>query len=120
MIRLVLPIVVIAGVITTGNAASAPAATTLRATVGPGPSITLKTSAGRTVRNLSTGSYVIVVRDQSKRHNFHLMGPTNGLNRATGVRFVGTQTWRLALPKGTYRFVCDRHTRTMKGTFGVR
>jgi plastocyanin len=119
MIRLVLPIVALAGAVFVGTAAPGQAATTLRATVGPGSTITLKTSAGRAVKNLSAGSYVIVVRDRSKRHDFHLIGPTNALNRATTVRFVGTQTWRLTLTKGAYRFVCDAHARTMKGTFRV-
>jgi plastocyanin len=91
----------------------------LKATVGPGSTITLKNSAGRTVKTLRAGSYVIVVRDRSSRHNFHLIGPTNTLNRSTGVRFVGTKTWRLTLTKGAYRFVCDAHSRTMKGTFRV-
>jgi plastocyanin len=120
MIRLALPLVVaLAAAVGAGAAAPAQAATTLRATVGPGSTITLKTSAGRTVRSLKAGSYVIVVRDRSKRHNFHLTGPTNALNRATTVRFVGTQSWRLTLTKGPYRFVCDAHARTMKGTFRV-
>jgi len=119
MIRPVLPIFAIAAGIAAGTAEPALAATTLRASVGPGPTITLKTSSGRVVRNLKAGSYAIVVRDRSRRHNFHLIGPTNALNRATSVRFVGTQTWRLTFAKGTYRFVCDAHPRTMKGTFRV-
>jgi plastocyanin len=119
MIRLTLPLVALAAAVGAGTAAPAQAATTLKASVGPGSTITLNTSAGRAVRSLRAGSYVIVVRDRSRRHNFHLLGPTNALNRATTVRFVGTQTWRMTLAKGAYRFVCDAHARTMKGTFRV-
>ena len=100
----------------------AAAATTVRlvATVGPGPKITLKTSSGATVRSLKPGTYAITVRDRSRAHNFHLIGPTNTLNRSTTVRFVGTTTWRLRLEKGRYAYVCDPHARSMKGSFTVR
>src|SRR5262245_13849887 len=119
MIRLVVPMLVLAAAVVPSTAAPAQSATTLKATVGTGSTITLKTSAGRTVKSLRSGSYVIVVRDRSKRHNFHLIGPTNELNRATGVKFVGSQTWRLTLTKGRYRFLSDTRQAMMNGTFRV-
>ena len=88
------------------------------ATVGTnnGSDLTL-TRNGVPVTNLTPGRYVIEVRDRSGLHNFHLTGP--GVNQATTVAFTGTQTWTLTLAAGTYRFVCDPHATTMRGTFTV-
>jgi plastocyanin len=119
MIRRSFLLVSLSVAVALGSAAPSQAASRLTATVGPAATITLKTSSGQPVRSLRAGSYVIVVRDRSRRHNFHLIGPTNGSDRSTTVRFIGTKTWRLTLVKGTYRFVCDAHSRTMKGTFRV-
>ena len=92
-------------------------ATRLIATVGPGATIALRTPAGRQVRQLRHGNYVITVRDRSRVHNFRLAGP--GVRRATTVRFMGTVTWRVTLHPGTYRFLCDPHARAMRGSFRV-
>lgn len=89
---------------------------TLTATVGPGATISLRTSRGARVTRLKAGRYRIVVRDRSAMHNFHLSGP--GLNKRTTVRFRGTATWTVSFRKGrTYRFVCDPHATRMKGSF---
>lgn len=89
---------------------------TLTATVGPGATISLRTSRGARVRRLKAGRYRIVVRDRSAMHNFHLSG--RGVNKRTTVRFRGTTTWTVTFRKGrTYRFVCDPHARRMKGSF---
>jgi plastocyanin len=88
----------------------------LTGTVGPGFTITLK-KAGKTVKTLKAGRYTITVSDKSNIHNFHLTGP--GLNKEiTTVSFVGTKTVTVILRKGkTYKFVCDPHATTMKGSF---
>ena len=71
------------------------------------------------MRALTAGLWTFVVRDRSEMHNFHLVGP--GVNRRTAVGFVGTATWRVRIAKGkTYRFVCDPHSRTMRGSFRGR
>lgn len=88
----------------------------LSASVGPGFTIALLRAAKR-VTSLRAGRYVIRVRDRSKAHNFHLLGP--GVNKATGVAFTGTQTWRVTLRTGTYRYVCDPHQKQMRGAFKV-
>jgi plastocyanin len=89
---------------------------TLTATVGPGATISLRTSRGARVTRLKAGRYRIVVRDRSRMHNFHLFGP--GVNKRTTVRFRGSTTWTVTFRKGrTYRFVCDPHARRMKGSF---
>ena len=87
-----------------------PAASVL-ATVGPGFTI----SFGK--KTLKAGKVTIVVRDRSKFHDFHLVGP--GVNRRTTVPFTGTATWKLTLRKGVYRFVCDPHATQMRGSFRV-
>jgi plastocyanin len=56
-------------------------------------------------RALRAGRYRIVVRDASKRHNFHLVG--RGVNRRTGLAFTGRSTWTLRLGRGTYRYGSD-------------
>jgi plastocyanin len=90
---------------------------TLVATVGPGFTISL-TFKGRRVKTLRAGLYMVMVRDRSRFHNFHLTG--RGVNRKTGVGFRGMQHWNVRLQKGrTYRFVCDPHKRRMKGSFRV-
>ena len=92
---------------------------TLTAIVGPGATITLRSASGAAVRRARAGVYTIVVRDRSRAHNFHLVGP--GVNRRTGVGFVGTMRWRVRLRAGaTYRFVSDPHAAHMRGTFSVQ
>lgn len=84
--------------------------------VGPSYTISLKTSAGKRASRLKAGAYRITVRDRSKLHDFHLIGP--GLNKTTSVPFKGTKTWSVRLQKGkTYRYRCDPHRSRMKGSF---
>jgi plastocyanin len=91
----------------------------LSASVGPGFTISLRTAGGRPVRNAEAGPYSVVVRDRGRIHNFHLTGP--GVNRKTGIRFTGSVTWRVTFRRGaTYRFICDPHARTMRGSFRGR
>ena len=97
--------------------ASAQAATpTLNGADGPGFTITLK-KAGKKVASVKGGKYKIVVKDMSNIHNFHLTGP--GVNKKTGVGAKGTFTWTVTLKKGTYKYVCDPHVSSMKGSFKV-
>ena len=92
------------------------ATSTLKATVGPGFTITLK-KGGKEVTKLKHGTYVIKVADKSAMHNFHLKGP--GVNKKTSVSKVYTVSWKVTLTKGKYRFVCDPHASSMKGRFKV-
>lgn len=89
----------------------------LVASVGPDFTITLSTAAGKPVTRLDPGTYTIRVEDRSEFHNFHLRGP--GVDRATSVDLVGTETWTVTLVDGTYRFVCDPHAFQMRGTLTV-
>jgi ABC-type Zn2+ transport system substrate-binding protein/surface adhesin len=91
----------------------------LVASVGPGHTISLRTASGAPVRSIKAGTYTIVVRDRASDHDFRLVGP--GLNKVTGVGWVGTKTWRVRFLRGkTYRFVCDPHADEMRGAFRVR
>jgi plastocyanin len=85
-------------------------------TVGPGFTIKL-TKAGKKVKSLKPGKYTLVVQDKSNIHNFHLRGP--GVNKSTAVSFVGTKTFTVTLKSGTYKYVCDPHASSMKGSFKV-
>ena len=91
--------------------------TKLQARVGPGFTISLTTEAGTRVTNLDPGTYEIEVNDLSEEHNFHLTGP--GVDRATEIGEVGSQVWTVTLREGTYRYVCDPHQATMRGSFTV-
>lgn len=96
---------------------------TLRASVGPGHTITLRAPSGERVTQLDAGAYVVVAADRSLRENFHLIGP--GIDRQTGRQFRGTVRWRLqiglAAPFGSrYSYRSDRPGSNLRGTFTVR
>ncbi len=92
-----------------GPAAAAPAK--LTATVGPGFTITLSK------KTVKAGTYVVILRERSNIHNFHLIGL--GVNKKTSVAAVKSYTWTVKLKRGTYRFICDPHASIMKGTLKV-
>ena len=97
-------------------ALGAPQATALTGTVGPGFTITL-TKGGKAVKTLPPGAYTITVNDKSGSHNFHLTGP--GVNKATSVAKQGKTIWKVTLKAGSYKYVCDPHASSMKGSFKV-
>ena len=101
------------GAFTVGNPPPLPVPTRLVATVGPSHTITL-TRNGARVRALTSGAYVIVVRDRSKRHNFHLTGP--GVNRKTVVGRTSTATWNVRLGPGTFRYTSDPQAKRLRGS----
>ena len=68
-------------------------------------------------RTVVHGQYRITINDRASIHNFHLTGP--GVNKRTSVGGTGTTVWNVTLRAGTYRFVCDPHATTMKGTLRV-
>jgi plastocyanin len=107
---------VAAALMATATATAAPPK--LVGEVGPSFKIEVTTSADKDVKKLKAGTYVIKVEDKASIHDFHLFGP--GLNKLTGVEFVGTQTWTVKLKPGTYTYQCDPHANAgMKGTFKV-
>jgi plastocyanin len=94
-----------------------PKAKRLSGSVGPGARIALRTASGARATSLKAGAYVLTVRDRSKTDNFHLRGKR--VNIRTGVAATGSDTWRVRLAKGTYRYFSDRHP-ALKGTVRVR
>jgi plastocyanin len=105
------------GSFTVGTPPPPPAAPTpLSASVGPGSRIALHDAGGASLGAVPAGRYAITVADRTKRDNFHLRGP--GVNRSTGVGFVGRARWTLTLKPGTYTFRSDSHRR-LHGAFTV-
>jgi plastocyanin len=96
---------------------SSRATVTLTGSVGPGFTISLRNADGSTVSHLDPGTYDISVTDNAIEHNFHLSGP--GVDQATVVETTGVVTWTVTFTDGTYRFVCDPHATSMRGTFTV-
>ena len=84
---------------------------TYQGTVGPGFTITMAKKPTK------AGKIKLVVADKSSIHNFHLSGP--GVNVKTSVSATGTKTFTITLKKGTYKFMCDPHATSMKGSFKV-
>ena len=83
----------------------------LTGTVGPGFTISLKKASYK------AGKTTLTVADKSSFHNFHLTGP--GVNVKTTVPATGSKTFTITLKRGTYKFVCDPHASSMKGSFKV-
>jgi plastocyanin len=100
------------------TAPGAAAPKVVKGTVGPGFTISL-TSGGKKVKTLKAGTrYKFEVTDRSSIHDFHLSGP--GVNKViTSVPFTGKKSVTVTLKRGTYRFVCDPHASSMKGSFRV-
>jgi plastocyanin len=90
---------------------AAAATPTFRGTVGPGFTISMVKKPKK------PGKIKLVVADRSPDHNFHLRGP--GVNVKTAVSAVGTKTFTITLKKGLYRFVCDPHASSMRGSFRI-
>jgi plastocyanin len=88
------------------------AAPKLTGTVGPGFTISMAKKPTK------AGKYTLVVSDKSSFHNFHLIGP--GVNVKTSVATKGTKAFAIKLAKGKYRFFCDPHATTMKGSFTIK
>jgi plastocyanin len=116
--RFLLVSAVAAAVLAAPVGGSAAPAKTVNGTVGPGFTIGL-TMQGKKVTKLKAGTaYRFVISDRSSTHDFRLSGP--GFNRVlTGVEFTGTKSFLLRLKKGSYRFVCDPHSGSMRGGFLV-
>lgn len=103
--------------LTAAGGGATPTTGELQARVGPGFTISLTDDAGARVTKLDPGTYTIEVEDESDQHNFHLFGP--GVDRSTSVAGEGKETWSVTFKDGTYTFVCDPHSSTMKGSFTV-
>ena len=90
-------LVVSASLLVASAAFGSSSATTLKGTVGPGFTISLK-KAGKKVKSLKAGTYMFKIADKSSTHNFHLKGP--GIDKKTSVGAKANSTWKLKLKAG--------------------
>ena len=82
--------------------------------------ISLKFGSGRKVRTIPAGTYLFVIHDYSRFHNFALGSQTDNKRLfTTGIRWRGTKRYTLMLSPGNYAYACSAHYRTMNGTFVV-
>jgi len=85
----------------------------LFATVSRTGHVSLRNRAGTVVRKVQAGSYLVVVRDRSKRQDFHLVGlEPNALDKTTSLVFVGTVRWTVSFQPGGYNYYSDRSPTT--------
>ena len=82
---------------------------TLNCSVGPGFTISSDAADG-----LAPGTYTWSIHDKSDEHNCDLVGT----GCSSEVEFVGDTSCTVTLQAGTtYRFQCDAHPTTMRGSF---
>ncbi len=74
----------------------------LKGSVGPGFDISISPNS------VPAGRYKLIVKDESTIHNFHISG--TGVDKKTGVPFVGRKVFKITFTAGTYDIVCDRHS----------
>ena len=104
------------GAVDAGGTVTQPLIATVgTSTSGETPVISLTDATGAKVTHLDTGVYTITVRDFATTHNFHLLGP--GVDQGTPVETKADTTWNVAIVDGTYRYFCDIHTTSMRGSF---
>ena len=112
-------IVGVSAALTTSALARQAAVPTLKGTVGPGYTITLKQN-GAVVKTLKAGTYKFVIADKATVHSFSLDGPNGFAKDFTTVPFMGTKTVTLKLKAGSYKYYCAAHEPTMFGRFKVK
>ena len=93
--------------IASGRAVGGTSSTTLEASVTSNGHLALAEVTGNLVTRLRAGTYVVRVHDLNRKQNFHLYSRSAGVNRRTGVRYVGTSVWTLKLRKGNYVYFSD-------------
>lgn len=121
IVRTFMLVAVFTGLLASGAMARSASPVTLRASVGPGFTITLS-KAGKPVKQLSPGFYRFVISDRSAIHSFSLKQTKGGsfTKALTTVPFVGSKTVTVRLTRGSWRFFCPPHQAFMFGTFTVR
>ena len=125
--RLLLPLVLGAGVLAFVAQTQAMSAPKLTGTVGPGFSISLKDATGKRVTKLKAGKYTFVVTDKSFSHNFILEKPLPKKKGKPAFQKVITnvgqtiknKTYTVTLTKGKWEVYCGPHEDSMKQRFTV-
>lgn len=118
-IRIVLAVAgLVAALAVASSAGARSTVTTLKGTVGPNFTITLKNASGKKVTTLKHGMYKIVVTDKASIHSFVIEGP--GVEKdITKVPFTGTKTVTVKLRVGKYKYYCRPHESSMFGYIKV-
>ena len=120
LVMLMLAVVAAAALAATALARGA-SVKTLTGTVGKNNAykITLVDASGKKVTSLKSGTYKLVVHDDSTFHNYELDGPHGKSWTFTSVPFKGTKTYTLKLVAGTYKAYCSPHESIMFQHFTV-
>src|SRR4051812_40534036 len=115
MTRLLRPsvIVVIALAFLPASAAQGDDPPVLTAIVGTNDAfvITLNDASGTKVSELPAGTYTVLVKDESKIHNFHLASNEDDtVDFRTDLEFVGEQSFTVTFkPHTRYAYACEPH-----------
>ena len=80
-------------------------------------SISLTDADGQRVTRLAPNYYRFLVKDLTRRQNFHLVGPS--VNKRTKVPTTTTTSWTAYLRPGIYTYRSDKRP-SLSGTFTVR
>lgn len=123
--RLYIAVVTAVATLSTAGAAMAfgsATTPTLKGTVGPGFTITLKDAAGHKVKTLKAGTYKLAITDKADIHTFSLKQLSGGtFNKdLTSDVFQGTKTVKVKLTKGKWQYYCALHPTEMFGNFTVK
>jgi len=122
MLKRILPLAVAAALalVVAASALSKSNVTTLKGTVGPGFTITLK-KGGKKITSLKAGKYKFVVADKSDIHGFTIEQEKGGSfeKAITPVSGMGTKSATITLKKGNWKFYCPPHESSMHGEFKV-
>jgi plastocyanin len=124
-VRLRIAVVTAVATLSTAGAAmafSSATVPTLKGTVGPGFTITLKDSSGHKVKSLKAGTYEFAITDKADIHTFSLKQLSGGtFNKdLTSDTFVGKKTVKVKLTKGKWQYYCAVHPTEMFGNFTVK
>jgi len=100
-----------------GEGAAVP---TLKGTVGPGFTITVKRN-GTKVKVLTAGKYLFVVTDKSSIHNFTLQKTGGAVMKVlTATSSTGVKKATVKLTTGKWKYFCSVHATIMFGFFTVK
>ena len=77
------------------------------------------TQNSKAVKKLKSGTYTVVIQDDSTIHNYVLDSPNGTSQELTSVGFTGTKTFTLKLTKGKYTVLCAPHASFMFQRFTV-
>ncbi len=124
MRRLIVPAVVLVAVavaLVAASVAGAGSHPTLVGVVGKGDAykITL-TQNGKLVKTLKTGTYKVVIHDDSSLHSYSLDGPHGKSWDFTTVPQMTTKTQTIKFTAGKYKAYCAAHESQMFQHFTVK